>query len=222
MRWIVNLLIPGLVLGNAAGPSLALEPRVFAPDAIAGWSEQSFEGATRYQFVATATGAPHAALRAECSEATASGRILEREIDLQRTPILEWRWRVDAIYEGLDERRKAGDDYPARVYVVAKRWPAFRSRAINYVWSNNQPAGTTWPNAFSDAFVMVAVQSGDESIGEWLTEQRDVRADFLRLHGLEIDTVDALAIMTDCDNAGQSAAAWYGPIRWLPADSAAD
>jgi len=43
-----------------------------------------------------------------------------------------------------------------------------------------------------------------------------VRADFRQLHGIEFDTVDALAIMTDCDNAGQQATAWYGPARWLP------
>jgi hypothetical protein len=223
MRWIVNLVAAGLVLACAAAAVQADGPVEFAPAGIAAWSERSFEGATRYQLVEPAeAGAGHAALRADCSEATASGRLLEREIDLDQTPILEWRWRVDAIYDGLDERARSGDDYPARVYVVAKRWPAFRSRAINYVWSSGQPVGASWPNAFSDAFMMVSVQSGGDALGQWITERRDIRADFRRLHDMEIDTVDALAIMTDCDNAEQSSAAWYGPIRWLPAESAAD
>jgi hypothetical protein len=215
MRWIVNLRVSVLGLVGAAALLPAADPVEFTPDDVAGWTERAFEGATRYTVVpSSATGADRAALRADCSEATASGRLLEREIDLDRTPILEWRWRVDAIYEGLDEQQKSGDDYPARVYVVARRWPAFRSRAINYVWSSAQPVGTTWPNAFSDAFMMVAVQSGDDGIGEWITERRDVRADFKRLHDLDLDTVDALAVMTDCDNAGQTATAWYGPLRW--------
>ena len=189
----------------------------YTPEQIETWPEQAFEGRTEYTLVSAAqAGSDHSALRADCGSATASGRLLEREISLEQTPILEWRWRVDRLYEDLDERSKAGDDYPARVYVVARRWPAFRSRAINYVWSSTQAAGTTWPNAFSDAFEMVAVRSGRDHIGEWVVESRNVREDFRRLHDLDVDTVDGLAIMTDCDNAGQAATAWYGPIRWRP------
>ena len=215
MRRIVNLLCLAL-----AGPAAGADGDAFDPPDIAAWSERRFEGETSYAVVpAAAAGAEHAALRADCSDGTASGRLLEREFDLAATPILEWRWRVEALYDGLDERSKDGDDYPARVYVVARRWPAFRSRAINYVWSSHQPVDSTWPNAFSDAFVMVAVQSGDDALGQWVTERRNVRADFRRLHDLDLDTVDALAIMTDCDNAGQTTTAWYGPIRWRAAEA---
>ncbi|NKI35215.1 DUF3047 domain-containing protein [Wenzhouxiangella sp. XN79A] len=213
MRIAVKLLILVLACATPLGP--AAVSMAFDPAEIADWDERRFEGETSYEIVSPdAAGAEHAALRADCRDGTASGRLLEREFDLAAAPILEWRWRVEALYDGLDERSKAGDDYPARVYVVARRWPAFRSRAINYVWSGHQPVGSTWPNAFSEAFVMVAVRSGHERLGEWVTERRDVRADFLRLHDLDLDTVDALAIMTDCDNAGQSTTAFYGPIRW--------
>jgi hypothetical protein len=186
------------------------------------WKTRSFEGHTHYALVSSdESNAEHAAVRARCSSATASGRVLEREHRLADAPVLEWRWRVDATYTGLDETRKGGDDYPARVYVIAERWPAFRSRAINYVWASTQPEGATWENAFADQFIMVAVRSGPNQLGEWVTERRNVLEDFRRLHDLEPDRIDALAIMTDCDNAGQSATAWYGPIRWID-DQAAE
>lgn len=198
--------------------SVSAQPH-YPPIEIVDWSERQFEGRTGYSLVgASETGAPHAAVRADCSDATASGRLLETEVRLEGTPILEWSWRVEGIYEGIDETTKDGDDYPARVYVIARRWPNFRSRAINYVWSSAQPAGSSWPNAFAEQFAMVAVRSGAAGAGEWFTERRNVADDFRRLHDLEVDTVDVVAIMTDCDNAGQSATAWYGPIRWLPPD----
>ena len=53
----------------------------------------------------------------------------------------DWPLMHPILYSGLDERRKDGDDYPARVYVVAQRWPAFRSRAINYVWASSLAQG---------------------------------------------------------------------------------
>lgn len=186
----------------------------YPPSEIVEWSERSFAGHTRYTLVSP-DGVDHAAVLAECREASASALILEREHELASAPVLEWRWRVDDTHEGIDETTKAGDDYPARVYVVAERWPAFRSRAINYVWSSEQPRGSHWENAFASQFVMVAVRSGNEHAGEWKIERRDVAEDFRALHGFVPDTIDVLAIMTDCDNTGRPATARYGPMRWL-------
>ena len=153
-------------------------------------------------------------VRAECA-CQRLGPDLERQISLEQTPILEWRWRVDSIYEGIDETEKSGDDYPARIYIVAERWPRFRSRIVNYVWSSSQPQGATWVQR-----VFVAIphgsraRSGESRLGEWITERRDVLADFRRYHGMSPIPSTPWRIMTDCDNAGQQATAWYGPIRW--------
>lgn len=214
MRTLAALAFAGLTPAVLAEPAI-----VHRPADIVDWREQRFAGRTDYALATSPPGAPgHAAVRADCRDATASGRLLEREVNLDETPVLAWRWRVASVYSGLDETAKDGDDYPARVYVVARRWPNFRSRAINYVWSGSQPAGATWENAFASQFMMVAVRSGEGQAGEWLSERRNVAEDFRRLHDLDVDTVDVVAIMTDCDNAGGTTAAWYGPIRWLPAE----
>lgn len=194
----------------------ATSPAQLAPADFLDGSVREFAQPTEYRLADSGeTGADHTAVQALCREEQASALVIEREISLEETPILEWRWRVDSIYQNLDETEKSGDDYPARIYVVAERWPRFRSRAINYVWSSSQPKGESWENAFASQFQMVAVQSGEANVGQWITERRDVLADFSRLHGIAPDTVDALAIMTDCDNTGQQASAWYGPVRWL-------
>jgi len=196
--------------------SMSAMAQEYDPAAVLNWKAQSFEGQTDYTLItAEKADAGHAAIRAHCHRATASGLGLERSHELAESPVLEWQWRVDEIYSGLDERDKAGDDYPARVYVVAQRWPAFRSRAINYVWASSLPQGESWENAFAGQFIMLAVRSGPEQLGQWVTERRNVLEDFRQLHGFEPDRIDVLAIMTDCDNAGQSTTAWYGPIRWL-------
>jgi len=200
--------------------SLPATGQVHEPTDIIEWSTRSFEGTTSYRLASGSDDAgKEYAVRADCSQQTASGLVLQREHRLGDQPILEWRWRVDSIYSGLDETTKKGDDYPARLYVVAERWPSFRSRAINYVWASSQAQGTSWENAFAGQFMMVAVRSGEEKLGNWLTERRNVREDFQRFHGIDPEHIDALAIMTDCDNAGQAATAWYGPIRWLESEA---
>ncbi len=194
-------------------------PTLFRPADFLDGEVREFAEPTDYRLAgADEAGADHAAVHARCTAGQASGLFLEREISLQDRPILEWRWRVDSIFQGLDETSKAGDDYPARIYVVAQRWPRFRSRVINYVWSSAQPQGSSWENAFAAQFQMVAVRSGQANLGRWIDERRNVRDDFRRLHGIEPDSINAVAIMTDCDNAGQQTSAWYGPIKWLGDD----
>lgn len=200
-----------LLLLCLPGASLAerLEVGDFSAGDLAGWAEKSFVGNTRYRIVEDTTGK---VLQAE-STASASGLWRKIRIDLTRTPYLHWSWRIDQTFSGNDERSKAGDDYPARVYVVVDGGLFFwRTRAVNYVWSSNQPVGTRWPNAFTDHAVMLAVRSGSADSGRWVRERRDVRADLQRLFGEKIDHIDAVAVMTDSDNTGGRAEALYGDI----------
>jgi hypothetical protein len=123
---------------------------------LVGWEPEYFEGKTQYKFAHIGS---RTALRAHC-HTSASGLVLKWEIDLTKTPILYWPWRVDCIYPGLDEETKAGDDYPARIYVIHNGgWLKWRSRAIDYVWSSSQPVHKAWPNAFVIQAMMAAVRS---------------------------------------------------------------
>ena len=185
----------------------------FSQGDLSGWQAKVFAGQTHY---ALQNKDGKIVLHAD-SSAAASGLYREVKIDLDKTPILNWTWQVGNILTGNDEHTHAGDDYSARIYVVFSGGLAFwRTRAINYVWSNKQPVGSSWPNAFTGNARMVAVESGSGRINHWMSERRDVRADYRRLFGEEPGPVDAVAIMTDTDNTGAAATAWYGDI-WFTA-----
>ena len=50
--------------------------------------------------------------------------------------------------------------------------------------------------------------------GQWVGERRDVRADFRALFGEDVRSVDAVAIMTDTDDTGGAATAYYADITF--------
>lgn len=181
----------------------------FSQGQLAGWRERSFLGHTDYRLVEQEG---KTVLQAR-SKASASGMYREIEVDLTRTPILHWSWKTDSLIRDNDERSRDGDDYPVRIYVVFSGGLRFwRTRAINYVWSSHQPQDSEWPNAFTDNAHMITVSAGSEGLGEWQSLQRDVLADYRRLFGSAPGRVNAVAIMTDTDNTGQQAVAWYGDI----------
>lgn len=200
-----------LVAALGAGAAEAESVPVLRDGDVTGWEEKVFEGRTLYE---TVRQDGRAVVRAT-SRGTASGLFHRRRIDLEKTPILRWTWRVDGTLGDIDERTRAGDDYSARVYVIRSH-PVFlwRSRAVNYVWASARAEGETWPNAYTDASRNVAVRSGEGQARQWVEERRDVRADFLELFGESAQHVDAVAIMTDTDNTGASAVAYYGDITF--------
>jgi hypothetical protein len=60
--------------------------------------------------------------------------------------------------------------------------------------------------------MIIAVESGPGEAGRWLSVRRNIVEDYRRAFGEPPPDVSAIAIMTDTDNTGESALAWYGDI----------
>ena len=167
-------------------------------------------------------------------KSSASMSLLGRpvEVDLDRTPVLCWRWRVDAPLQSADMTRRSGDDYAARLYVslalpesekslglrtqlrIARSiWgPSVPDAAINYVWDNRQPQGTERPNAYTDRTTMVVLRTGAADAGRWVQERRHIGRDAARLYGASAKPVQ-LAITADTDNTGETARAGFADLH---------
>lgn len=189
-----------------AGSVLAADGITFSPRDIQSWPTRSFAGETGYRVIER----DGTQLLQASAQRQASAKYLERSINLDKTPYLHWCWQVSGIYPSLDETQKAGDDYPARVYVARKTGLLpWQVESINYVWASNQPAGADWPNAFTSRAQLLALQSGEARVGEWVAEVRNIRDDYQRLFDSRPESIDGLALMTDGDNAGGNATAWF-------------
>jgi len=143
--------------------------------------------------------------------------VLYREdaIDLTSTPYLEWSWKVLQTYSDINEKSKAGDDFPARLYVTAKTGSLpWQTIAINYVWSSEQPIDSEWSNPYTNKSKMIAVQSGDSLTGVWTTQKRNIASDFKRLFDVDIKKLSGYALMVDGDNSSQSGTAYFGKIEF--------
>jgi len=199
----------GLLTTAAAGAAETLPIDDFEQGLAPGWTRKSFAGATSYRVVAA--GAGH--VLAAASRNAASGLVYRIEYDPRDWPILAWRWKVEKVLAAGDARHKAGDDYPARLYVVFPSWFFPKTKSLNYIWANKLPKGALLPNPFTANAMMFAVESGSERVGEWVEERRNIVADYRRAFGSDPPAVGAIALMTDTDNTGDAVRAWYDDIR---------
>jgi hypothetical protein len=59
---------------------------------------------------------------------------------------------------------------------------------------------------------MIVVRSGAAAVGTWVDEERNVYEDYRKAFGEEPPMIKGIAVMTDTDDTGESATAWYGDI----------
>jgi hypothetical protein len=136
---------------------------------------------------------------------------------------LTWQWRLDKPLDTSDLRSRGGDDTAVRVCVffdmpienisftdrqllrlARSKTTDFQPTAtICYVWDTRLPVGTTLDNAFTRRVRYMVLESGNDRLGRWVGQKRDIGADFLRLFGDESKTVPpvlGVSIGADSDN----------------------
>ena len=143
----------------------------------------------------------------------ASGLGKEIKIDLNRTPFINITWKVEKGLTGIKENSKKGHDFAARVFVIKKTGATpLSNRAINYVFSSNNEVGTNSPSPYTKKSVDNVLASTKNNLNEWITVKANVKEDFKRLHDLNVDELDGLAIMSDTDNSKMKSIAYFQNI----------
>jgi hypothetical protein len=60
--------------------------------------------------------------------------------------------------------------------------------------------------------MIVVIESGKEKLNKWVIEKRNIYADYKNAFKDEPPMISGVAIMTDTDDTGESATAYYGDI----------
>jgi hypothetical protein len=201
-------------------------------DSLRRWEPLEFPKIPRtssYSIERGESGGSH--LRAE-SHDSASGMLLREEFDVSRYPTLRWRWRADNVYRKGDARKKEGDDYPLRLYVLFPYDPGEASfgekllfgaarllhgqypphSALNYIWANKDYEEKFIANAYTERSVMI-VKRGPGETGSWYEEEADIREDYRKAFGEDPPARARLAIMNDSDDTGESSVAFIDFIE---------
>src|SRR5262245_59587548 len=136
---------------------------------------------------------------------------------------LSWRWRIELDNPAGDPRKRSGDDHALAVCAmfdlplsavpfterqalraarVASGEP-LPSATMCYTWDERQPAGSVLESPFTRRVRYLVLRGSGEPLQQWRQEQRDLRADFLRLFGGEATAVPpllAVSVSADADN----------------------
>lgn len=146
--------------------------------------------------------------------------INKKGIDIYKTPILSWKWRVYKTPKGGDENVSDKNDSAAGVYVVYKFAGLFKLPvSIKYCWSSTLPVGTILSKNFNKQKIVV-LASGKKNEGKWITFKRNIVQDYKNLFGGEPPKKPiAILVLSDGNNTHSVVEADYDDIELKPVNT---
>jgi hypothetical protein len=118
--------------------------------------------------------------------------------------VFRWRWRVETLPEGGDERVKEKEDSGAGVYVVFKGYTI-----LKYVWSTSVPRGTTIVDPYSSRVKIIVKETGIGSLHQWVRESARLADDYRLAFSSPMPEIVGIGLLSDADNTRSSAEADY-------------
>lgn len=167
------------------------------------------------------------------ANASASGIIYTKSFNIFKTPIIKWNWKVSNIYQAGDEKKKSGDDYPLRIYIVFKYDPQKAGvferaqyaaakliygdypphSSLNYIWANKKYPEKILPNTYTAKAQMILLQKGPDRAGQWIDERVNALEDYRKAFGMDPPVEASIAIMSDADNTKEKATGYIEYIE---------
>jgi hypothetical protein len=138
------------------------------------------------------------------------------KLDLQKYPLLKWRWKVTKLPKDADARVNNKDDQAAGIYVVFPRFPSMiNSQLLAYVWETSVPVGTVMRNRRNPMVHYIVVRSGKNRLNEWITEERNVMEDYKKVFGKAPPMVGGISLLIDTDDTHSQAESYFSKIEFL-------
>ena len=151
-------------------------------------------------------------LKAEVEDG-GSGLGKEVSVDLNKTPFLNITWKIEKNLSGINEKSKKGHDYAARFFVVKKTGlTPLSNKAINYVFSSNEEVGDFWTSPYTKSSIDYVLSSTKNNLDEWVTVKTNVKEDYKKLHNLDVNILDGVAIMADTDQSKRKSISYFQNI----------
>jgi hypothetical protein len=169
------------------------------------------------------------------ANALSSASMLRKDLRIEPADLnrLSFSWQIHQLIEGADMAHRDHDDSPVRLVLafdgdrsqfspknamLSELSHALSGRpmpyaTLMYVWSNHRPVESVILNPRTDRIRKLVLESGGERVNQWLSYERDVRADFEKAFGEPPGALIGIGLMTDSDNTRSHAQAWYGTIR---------
>ncbi len=168
---------------------------------------------TRYGIVEDGEGT---CLRAE-SDASGTTLAYRGTFNVNRFPVLKWRWKVGDIVKGADVKDSEKDDAPWRIMLAFQYTPGkgtFMDSMVYelgklisgayapdsemyYVWASQDYKETVVKSKREEKTMLYLLEKGPAKVGQWVDEKVNIVEDFQKAFGSAPPAIVSLSLIND-------------------------
>lgn len=229
MSRLLPVLLP--LCGWAAGTLLPPEKGGPSPDA--GWrndfndprtleKEWKFDGSrflvprTKFRIADEPTATDGKIMAVDADRATGVMLAAPSPVDLRRYPVMRWRWRVVRPVRLAPDAEEVDDQ---AVVVYFGDGTLIRQKSVGYRWECNTPIGRSALLKYAAGMMTVksfCVRNRTTPVGEWITEEHDVVADFKAAYGRDPNSYFIISVGANSQYSGSNTRAEIDFIEFVP------
>ncbi len=239
VKSLVLLAIGFMTACSTVSPSMSTAhrstDRVWQAEDQLKWASVTIPGKALTKYSLSKVSADGTSQRSLHANANASASMLHNPVHFEPSQFstLSFSWLVAQLIEGADMTHREHSDSPVRLILAfdgdrnkfstknamlselthALTGQPMPYATLMYVWSNDKPVNNIIPNNRTDRIQKIVVESGATRLNQWLTYERNIKADFEKAFGEPPGALMGIGLMTDSDNTRSHAQAWYGTIE---------
>jgi hypothetical protein len=196
-----------LAIARAAGPEILFKEDFEKPLGDR-WKQVKFGELTDYK---VAVENSNSCLKA-FANGSASAFATKVDIKPASSMTIRWRWKISSCPTNASDDKLATFDHTARVFVAFDTFLG-SPRTIQYVWANQAKVNSAFDHPSSSRAKFIVMESGNEKVGQWLVESRDLRKDYEKVFKMQsVPKIVSIGVFTDSDGTHTSVTAWYDDI----------
>ena len=227
---IFGLALAAVVLGAAGADEIA---KADAPSPDASWcndfsdaqtlkDDWKFDGSrflvprTKFSIGSEPTASAGKIMVVEANKATGVMLSAPSKVDLIKTPVMRWRWRVVNPV-----MLKPGESEPDDQVIVVYFGDGslLKQRCVAYRWELNTPLGTDGLRKYAAGMMTVnhkTVRNHTTPPGEWVVEERNVVADYRKAFDKMPDSYFIISVGANSQYTGSDTRAEIDFIEFIP------
>ncbi len=211
------------VMTSLAAESV-LPTRISFAEKAKGWDVSGVPGCAKAVFTAGYADGTNRVLRMTADKATATFKSGKLGVDLNKTPIMRWRWKAVELPAGADGRDGKLDDQAIGLYISTGGM--FSQKSVAYRWETDTPRGETGRAKYAAGVVSIywiSVRNKDDmnkasDADGWFIEEANVAEAFKEAFK-DVPGNIGLGISCNSQFTGTKAEALLDWVEFLPANA---
>ena len=133
----------------------------------------------------------------------------QRRVDVQTLRHASWSWLAQALPRGASFRQRATNDQALQLLFGFEG-----GHVVGYIWDSSGTVGASGSGlSWREDVRVIVLQAGDSRLGQWVSERRDLYADYVRLFGEPPPALVGVAIQSNSQHTESSGAGYVSAIE---------